>query len=253
MNEGMTIVHSPGLPTWPALWFDPVKKHAQVSARLVTWRSYEWAIKAIRWSTILFGCWLSMRLWQRLPDLAGKWFPWGVGSLVIVIVLSILHPLIDLTLRNFLARQIFSRTSTFWLTPHAMAFRSPLYSAEQIIPRFWNRLPVVLRFDITKDHYAQHAMAGLKAKQRHDGTHLEMAQVLRSIVRVASPNQAIANQNQLNVMRSVPLTEVLSIDAERLATVLTAAASLTSVKIHDTGRTPVGGVDIDELQPFRSE
>ena len=252
MSDEFVRVCSPGLPNWPPLWLNQDKKHAKVSARIVTWRSCEWAKRSIRWAVNLAGCWLSIRFWYRIPEFSGKWFPWLMGTLAIVFVLAILYPVIDLVIRNFLARRLFARRMTVWFTPTAIAFRSGMYPREVIVPRYWGGLPIVFRFDQAKDDRAQFILGSRTAAERTDCNHLEKAQIIRLIIQVTNPNDAIATQGQLNVMRSIPLSEIQAADADQLTTVLTAAAAVTSGQPDDLAQTPPDGVDIDEYLNPRS-
>ncbi|MDA8746501.1 hypothetical protein N9N28_17900, partial [Rubripirellula amarantea] len=228
MSKALARVVSPSLPTWPPLWFDAQKRQAVVKARLATWRSHQWALGATRY---LSGClWLvlSFMWWRSLPNESGRWFPFLIGVAVILSAVSLLHIVIKAASKDFLARQIFARRVTVWFTPGVIAFRSPLYANGVWLCRVWNGVRVKFKFDLTKDHHAEHQHKMLTHEKRGDGQHLELAYLLR--VLIATDSRASTGQRQptTNLMRAIPVSEISLLDAERMTMVLSAAASLTA-------------------------
>ncbi|MEZ6061126.1 MAG: hypothetical protein R3C19_12240 [Planctomycetaceae bacterium] len=244
-RPGYIQVTAPGLPPWPKLWYDERNKRVLVTARLPTWRSVEWAARACALIWISIAVYAARWMWRFLLNdyQPGEAFMLSVfGTLILIIFL---RPLVHASMRNFLARQIFSSRFTVWFRPDAIAFRSRLYDNGVILRRTWKGQPVQGRFELTTDTAAQELNDDWDVRKRIQGnSHLKTASILRMIVTTTNPHRDLALTSQPNFVRDIPLTEIDTSHAQRFTIVLSAAASLTSQPPKSKQRTS-HGVDID--------
>lgn len=236
----MIRVAAPGLPPSPSLWFDPGKRQAFVSARFANWRSYGWeaAVTKFLMGTIVLG--VGIFLWQTVPRESAHFAI--AGFFFTVIATSIFFRLIG---RGILARQVFPARLKVWFSEQGIAFQSGLYYRPVVIWRTWNNQPVMTQFIVQQDDEARQHLGRLDARQRQSRHDLEDAvrieMVLSTLCRM--PGDRIGQQEMIR--RPLPIAQLRRSDAVRIATVLTAAATLTNPKHHPQSGTVTGGFDLD--------
>jgi len=241
----MIRVTAPGLPTFPKLWFDPKQRRAKVSMRHPTWHSYEWAIRAtelITWITCGVLTWL---IWPLIPPFE-DWVVRVIAFLfVAAFVCGIAAAVLRVSLREFLARQLFATRTVLWFTPEAIVIRSRLYARPVVVWRRWNAHPVSVRFILQEDRNAQVYANSFQRRRRSPADHLKEAVMLEVVVLTANRQSKVDFMGQSAVFRSIPISEVSSRWAARFTMVYTAAAALTSPVQTTQSSQPAAGVDID--------
>lgn len=236
----MIRVAAPGLPPSPSLWFDPDKRQAIVSARFANWRSYGWeaAVTKFLMGTIVIG--VGIFLCKTVPRESAHFAI--VGFFFTVIATSIFFCLFG---GGVLARQIFPARLKVWFSEQGIAIQSGLYYRPIVVWRNWNEQPVMTQFIVQQDDEARQYLGHLDARQRQSRHDLEDAvridMVLSTLCRM--PGDRIGQQEMIR--RPLPIAQLRRSDAVRIATVLTAAATLTNPKHHPNSKTGAGGVDLD--------
>ncbi len=238
-------VTAPGLPTYPRLWFDPERKRAYVIARLATWRSYERAIRTtmlLRWTLNGLLVWT---LWARLPfrdaPIAQGFFTFVGFGFFAMLTKAVLHPTLD----GFWARQLYSIRTTFWFTPDAIAFHSPLYENGILLWRTWRDQPVQGRFDLSPDLEAASLKMSANSKVAPN-PNLQTAHVLRLLIASHDTQQTTQKISHPQLIRAIPVAEIDLRDAQQLTIVLTAASAITAPQ-PDLSRAQSFGLDLDTV------
>lgn len=235
---------APGLPPQPPLLFDAPKRRAKVTARHATWQSEEWARRAtvvVGWTTVGVLLW---RLWVGLAPMPP--LPRGLVLLLAYAVGSpIIRGLITATLHPFLARQVFAKRTTLWVTPEAVAIRSHLYRRPVMIWRRWEDAPVGIRFIAGENQRAAQYASHLKYEKRATRPYLEEAALLQMVLTSISPLSGSAAEGQDGSLRAIPITDIHQRMATRFTMVYAAALALTA---RTAEPEPVRyGVDIESV------
>lgn len=247
MKPEFEVISAPGLPTWPRLLLDKQRQRAVVTIRLATWRSCLHAHAMSKWAGWCINLTVAWLSWQRLGFIEN---PIGRGMLTLVgvcVVAAVTKPLMPAAFDHFLARRLFSRRSTVWFTPEAIAFRSRMYENGVVVPRNWQGHPVQVRFDTGPDPEAVTALSHQYGQQRR-GPGLQTARILRLVITAFDPQRNIARSTQGQLARAIPMLPLDLQDAQRLTVVLSAAAELTSPVSFPTAQPvpgPDAGLDID--------
>tara|TARA_R110002049_G_scaffold309101_2_gene516884 strand:+ start:3810 stop:4550 length:741 start_codon:yes stop_codon:yes gene_type:complete len=243
----MVRVYAPGLPTWPALYFDPTKRHALISTRLVTWRSKARArilMLVVVWTIIAFSFIYMMRnldvgeYSRRGNENAARLLASLIGTVIVAVLIK--RP-IPWVFSSFVARQIFPQRVSIWFTPQWIAFRSPIYLRGVKVWRHFRGVPVQGKFDVRDD---LEAVVGRISSTRNQDPSLESAMTIRLIISTAlDSDETLAERNNGNFMREIPICDADQRVASQLTIILGAAASLTSSQ--NIPMAEKTGVDID--------
>ncbi len=245
-SSGMRRISAPGLPPYPKLKFDPVKRRAIVSARHATWRSVEWALRCTEvlvWTSNLGLAWF---IWQRVPP-----YELSARVAVFLLALAVCLPIATFAIRQalpgFLARRMFATKTVLWFTPDGIAFRSRLYEKPVIVWRRWNGRPVRVRFIVQPDDDAASYANGADPRQRKPLEHLREARMLEIVLTTVNRQRNTDLNNEGTILRSIPITEINGRLAMKFTMVYTAAVMLTGSSLELCSRPPSDGVDIDAV------
>lgn len=234
---------SPGLPASPPLFFDERDGTATVNVCVATWRGWGLAQGATKFVTFGVSGLAGSVIWHGLSELAERGSQVCLTAMGFGLTYGMGYSLTHSVLDGFFARQFFSTRTQLRFTSESFSFRSRFYRKPVVIWRKWRGQPVELRFDVTKDcdasdfGYSPYQNSNLVQRRR------QTACVIRLIVAVASSHRPVQSFSD-PLMRAIPLLEVDDRDAPRVATVLTAAAAITSRHTQASSH-PQAGVDVD--------
>jgi len=246
MNNKTTFspVTAPGLPTWPVLMFDSVRRRAKVSLRLATWQNWTYAHYASQVIRFVLSFIVGGYTYTHLGFIE-NWIGQSFWAIIGACFFStIIKPIVHTTCDGFLARQVFATRTVLWLNPQSIAFRSSLYTNGVVLWRNWKHRPISIQFDITSapnaqnhQHHADPARQQLQQKQQSNC-------LLRAIISTPNQHHLPTTPTNPNLMRAIPILELDQEDAANVTMVLIAATSLTQQSPKEK-TTPKHGTDID--------
>lgn len=241
----MIRIHAPGLPPFPALYFDEEKRRAKTTVRHPTWHSTELALYATEFVAAVAAAVFGYVLWRVLPPVHAILYFVVLGT-SFGIAWVIVSGLLRSSLPGFLARRIFPTRTVFWFIPKAMAFKSRLYTRPVIVWRMNKKRPVGLRFVLNEDGKAANYERGLSPKRTMPRGHFGDSRFLHVVIETLRDSEHSERAQSFQSMRSVPITEVDKAYADKITAVVMAAEELTDPKkSQDTDRL-FEGVDIDQ-------
>ncbi|WP_040352832.1 hypothetical protein [Blastopirellula marina] len=240
----MIRVSAPGLSPWPPLLFDPDKRRAVVSARVVHWRSIGWgkfATECLIW--IINGVSVVI-VWSHLGiDEVGLRIAFSIlGGLMIG---SFASQLLRTLAPEALARQFFASRLTIWFSEEAIAFRSRYYDQPVVIWRSWQGQPVKTQFHMQPDDEAKAFASQLEDSKRLTRNDVEEAVCIELVLSMLCQTATSPIGQQETILRSLPIAPVQAKDVIKIVMVLTAAATLTAPKPHPLSGYVRPGFDID--------
>lgn len=240
----MIRVTAPGLPPHPRLMFDPKKRWAKVSVRHPTWQSEENAILATVVIVLVAKFWLVWMIWHRLP--LEEVFPRLVVTMLVYFVSApVVACLLSATLQGFLARQVFPKRTTLWVTPKAIAFRSHLYARPVIIWREWNGLPVRPSFLMHPNGGAERYKQSLSVERAQKKSHLNNASLLVMVLATTARDTTDAYGGKNGTARVIPITDIHMSAVAQFTMVFSMALQITAPRQESGPTNSPSGIDID--------
>jgi hypothetical protein len=242
-DSEFTCVTLPGLAPTPALRYDSKTNRAIISVRVANWRSWSRAVSAskiVHWSTTSVFAWWEWNNLVILDDPMTRVCVTAIGSgLCFAFTKAPIHTIFD----GFFARQVFSSCTRIWFSPEFIAVRSSLFRKPILFWRNFQNEPVEVKFDVAQDHDAVELSHLRYQRSNQFQLKTQTACVLRLILSSASSHRPVT-MNNIPLMRAIPILEADQRDAPRVATVLMAAAALTSKQPDARGEQGTG-LDVD--------
>lgn len=242
-DSEFTCVALPGLPPKPVLNFSAKTNTATVFICLPSWRSWSRAVSAsnvVHWSATSVFAWWEWNNLGILDDPVTRVCVTAIGSgLCFAFTKAPIHTIFD----GFFARQVFSSCTRIWFSPEFIAVRSSLFRKPILFWRNFQNEPVEVKFDVAQDHDAVELSHLRYQRSNQFQPKTQTACVLRLILSSASSHRPVT-MNNIPLMRAIPILEADQRDAPRVATVLMAAAALTSKQPDARGEQGTG-LDVD--------
>ncbi|QDV42541.1 hypothetical protein Enr13x_23890 [Stieleria neptunia] len=236
----------PGLPPWPALYFDDETHRAFVTARLVDWRAVERGHATTKVLVAMMCVTVGYWAWIQVPPYEDVIVRLFLVFVLAAIVMAVLAPAMRVCCPMFLARTLFARRLSLLFTPEAIGYRSWLFDNGVRITRSFNGRSVQASFTMRADVEAQDVAALRHQDREKSRLHLNQARLLEVVVRGTASRLRNIGDSVNTRLRTLPVATLDARQGEKITVVLNAAVELTqgTVKPIDLSRSGFG-LDLD--------